>query len=94
MRISADTTALRSRANRGLGRALVDTLLQRGAGRVYASARTTSTISSFERYGDRVVPVYLDLTDQDSIKTAAAGAPEVNLLVNNGSSTPGSGLIP
>lgn len=83
MKISADTTALVTGANRGLGLALVETLLKRGAGRVYAAARTTSTLSSFERYGDRVVPVQLDLTDPDSINTAAAGAPEVNLLINN-----------
>ncbi len=49
MEISANTTALVTGANRGLGLALVDTLLQQGAGRAYAAARTTSTLRTVER---------------------------------------------
>ena len=54
------TTALVTGANRGLGRALVDALLTRGAGRVYAAARDVTSIA--RRDDVRVVALPLDLT--------------------------------
>lgn len=66
-------------SNRGLGRAIVEDLLARGAKRVYAAARGAQT-----DFGDaRVVPLQLDLTDEASITAAAAKASDVQLLVNN-----------
>src|SRR4051812_36050110 len=56
------TTALVTGANRGLGRALVDALLSRGAGRVYAAARDVASIE--RRDEDRVVALPLDLTSE------------------------------
>jgi len=73
------TTALVTGANRGLGRALVDALLDRGAARVYATARDPRSV----RVDDRIVPVALDVTDQASIARVAAVATDVDLLVNN-----------
>jgi len=73
------TTALVTGANRGLGRALVDSLLDRGAARVYATARDPYSL----RTDDRIVPVALDLTDPASIEKAALVAADVDLLVNN-----------
>jgi NAD(P)-dependent dehydrogenase (short-subunit alcohol dehydrogenase family) len=73
------TTALVTGANRGLGRALVDALLDRGAGRVYAAARDPRTV----RTDDRVVAVALDLTDGGSIRRLADAARDVDLLINN-----------
>jgi len=74
-----DTTAFVTGANRGLGRALVDTLLARGARRVYAASRDGDA-----RHGDgRVVAVRLDVTDLEQIRAAAAIAPDVRLLINN-----------
>ena len=35
-------------------------------------------------HGDRVVPLRLDLADADSILAAAAAAPDVEIVVNNG----------
>src|SRR5688500_4130793 len=49
------TTALVTGANRGLGRALVDALLDRGAARIYAAARDPHAV----RTDDRIVPVAL-----------------------------------
>jgi NAD(P)-dependent dehydrogenase (short-subunit alcohol dehydrogenase family) len=72
-------TALVTGANRGLGRALVDALLTRGADRVYATARD---VTSIERR-DRVVPLALDLTSQTQIQAAAERASDVRLLINN-----------
>jgi NAD(P)-dependent dehydrogenase (short-subunit alcohol dehydrogenase family) len=83
----ADTVALVTGANRGLGRALVAALLARGAGRVYAAARDPRAVPE-ER---RVVPLRLDTADVAQVEVAAAAAPSVRLLVNNaGSLTSGS----
>jgi NAD(P)-dependent dehydrogenase (short-subunit alcohol dehydrogenase family) len=72
-------TALVTGANRGLGRALVDALLDRGAGRVYAAARDPEGV----RVDDRVVAVPVDLTDAPSIDKLAATATDIDLLINN-----------
>lgn len=74
------TTALVTGANRGLGRALVDALLEKGATRVYAAARDISTLAITD---DRVIPLRLDLTDREQITQAARQAAGVRLLINN-----------
>jgi NAD(P)-dependent dehydrogenase (short-subunit alcohol dehydrogenase family) len=75
------TTALVTGANRGLGRALVDALLARGARRVYAAARDVSSIE--DRADERVIPLALDLTSLPQIQAAAERASGVRLLINN-----------
>ena len=73
------TVALVTGANRGLGRALVDALLDRGAARVHAAARDPRAV----RADERVVAHHLDLTDPASVDRLAATATDVRLLVNN-----------
>jgi NAD(P)-dependent dehydrogenase (short-subunit alcohol dehydrogenase family) len=68
-------------AGRGLGRHLVDGLLDRGVAKVYALARDTSTI----RQDPRVVAVRFDLRDPASIEAAARQASDATLLINNAS---------
>jgi NAD(P)-dependent dehydrogenase (short-subunit alcohol dehydrogenase family) len=65
-------------AGRGLGRALLDEALRRGAARVYAAARTP-----VEHPDERVVPLALDLRDPESIAAAARAVPALDVLVNN-----------
>jgi NAD(P)-dependent dehydrogenase (short-subunit alcohol dehydrogenase family) len=77
-----NSIALVTGANRGLGRALVDALLEHGARRVYAAARDTVSLSG---HHDRVVPIQLDLTSAVDITNAVAQAPDVTLLINNAS---------
>lgn len=80
----AGTVAFVSGANRGIGRALVEALLARGAARVYAGARDPRSLAALaESHGERVVPLPLDVTDPASVDAAAAAAPDVTLLVNN-----------
>jgi NAD(P)-dependent dehydrogenase (short-subunit alcohol dehydrogenase family) len=74
------TTALVTGANRGLGKAIVEQLLQQGAAKVYAGARDPGSVTSTD---PRVVPIRLDVTDDDSIRDAATLATDVDLLVNN-----------
>ena len=77
-------TALVTGANRGIGKAIVDALLAAGVNKVYAAARTISTLDLLvARHGSRVVPLQLDVTNAAQIAAAAATATDVDLLVNN-----------
>src|SRR5208337_2773407 len=73
-----ECVALVTGANRGLGRAYAEALLEGGAARVYAGAREPSAIS-----GARVTPVRLDVTSPADISAAVKACPNVNLLINN-----------
>ncbi|WP_028478119.1 SDR family oxidoreductase [Nocardia sp. CNY236] len=75
-----NSVVLLTGANRGLGRALLDALLDRGAQRVYAVARDPLTVTGLD---ERVVPIRLNLTAAGDIAGAPVQAPDVDLLVNN-----------
>jgi|ETNmetMinimDraft_22_1059887.scaffolds.fasta_scaffold00007_35 NAD(P)-dependent dehydrogenase (short-subunit alcohol dehydrogenase family) len=71
-------------SNRGIGKAIVEALLKRGASRVYATARSIESLKSLtDAYGHRVVPVPLDVTDPDQVKEAAKVADDVQVVVSN-----------
>ena len=77
-------TALVTGANRGIGLAVTKALLNAGVKRVYAGARRTDTLAPLvEEFGDRVVPVELDVTSDAQVKAAAAQAKDVDLVINN-----------
>jgi NAD(P)-dependent dehydrogenase (short-subunit alcohol dehydrogenase family) len=73
-----DTTVLVTGANRGIGKAFADALLDRGAAEVYAAVRDVATV------GDpRLVPVQLDVTDPDRVAAVARELDDVEVVVNN-----------
>lgn len=73
-----------SGSNRGIGKALTIALLEHGAKKVYAGARNITKLESLKScYGDRLVPVELDVTSDQSITNAANLATDVEILVNN-----------
>ncbi len=79
-----DSVLLVTGANRGLGRALVEEALARGARRVYATARDVGSLGPLvELDKTRVVPLALDVTDAASLARAAEMAPDLSMLVNN-----------
>lgn len=73
--------ALVTGANRGIGAALVQALLDAGAAKVYATARDASSLSRWE--DPRVIRLTLDIRDPRSCAQAAAQAQDVQLLINN-----------
>lgn len=76
-------------ANGGIGTHLVEQALDRGAAKVYATARQPR-----EWADPRVVPLTLDVTDPASIAAVVAAASDVTVLVNNaGASTPTPGIL-
>jgi NAD(P)-dependent dehydrogenase (short-subunit alcohol dehydrogenase family) len=77
----SNSTAVVTGAGRGLGRHLVDALLERGAAKVYALSRDNSVV----RQDPRVVAVPFDLGNLDSIAAAARRASDATLLINNAS---------
>jgi NAD(P)-dependent dehydrogenase (short-subunit alcohol dehydrogenase family) len=82
--VTTGTVAFVTGANRGIGRALVEALLARGAAKVYAAARQPDALASLVVAGrGRVVPVQLDVTRPDQVRAAAAQAPDVALVINN-----------
>jgi len=79
-----DSVAFVTGANRGIGRAFVDALLERGAKRVYAAARDLSTLDPVVRIDPaRVRAVKLDVTSVADAEAAATLARDVTLLINN-----------
>jgi NAD(P)-dependent dehydrogenase (short-subunit alcohol dehydrogenase family) len=77
MKISG-AVALVTGANRGLGRQFALELLDRGAAKVYATARRPELV---DLPGVEVLP--LDITDPAAVAAAAARAGDVDLLINN-----------
>ncbi len=77
MRI-ADKTVLVTGANRGIGKALVEEALRRGAKRVYAGTR--QPLSHSDR---RVTPLTLDVTNAAHIQIALERVESLDILINN-----------
>ena len=78
-------TVLVTGATRGIGRGFVTALLERGARRIYATARNPDSLDAVvARAPGQVIPIELDVTDQTEVSVAARVASDVTLLINNG----------
>jgi NAD(P)-dependent dehydrogenase (short-subunit alcohol dehydrogenase family) len=74
----ADSSLLVTGANRGLGWALVEEALRKGAKQVYAGSRRP-----FKHPDHRVRPLVLDITDRAQIQAAVKEVDSLDLLINN-----------
>jgi NAD(P)-dependent dehydrogenase (short-subunit alcohol dehydrogenase family) len=75
----AGTTLLITGAGRGLGQALVEEALARGAKRVYAGTRRPVPPHD----DSRVTPVLLDVTRPDQVRAASDAVGALDMLINN-----------
>lgn len=74
----ADKTVLITGANRGIGRALVEEALDRGARTVYAGVRQPTDFAD-----SRVTALRLDITDAEQIRSAAVAVASLDVLINS-----------
>jgi NAD(P)-dependent dehydrogenase (short-subunit alcohol dehydrogenase family) len=74
----ADKAILVTGANRGIGQALVEEALSRGAKRVYAGTR-----QPLAHPDGRVTPLTLDVTDAAQIEAALERVESLDILINN-----------
>jgi NAD(P)-dependent dehydrogenase (short-subunit alcohol dehydrogenase family) len=74
----ADKTIVVTGANRGIGQALVEEALKRGASRVYAGTRQPIVHDD-----PRVASVTLDVTDPAQIRAAVERVESLDILINN-----------
>src|ERR1700731_533775 len=74
----ADRAVLVTGANRGMGKALVEEALRRGAKRVYAGTRRP-----FSLLDRRVTSLPLDVTNAEQIEEAVERVESLDILINN-----------
>jgi NAD(P)-dependent dehydrogenase (short-subunit alcohol dehydrogenase family) len=87
------TVALVTGANRGIGRAITEALLARGAKKVYATARDLGSLQALkQQHADRLVLRQLDVTDPEQVERVAREASDVVLLINNAGVIAAQGL--
>jgi len=73
-----DKAVLVTGANRGIGQALVEEALKRGAKRVYAGTR-----QPLAHLDERVTPLTLDVTNAAQIQAAVERVQSLDVLINN-----------
>ena len=77
-------TALVTGANRGIGKTIAETFLNKGASKVYVGVRDLSKAQALvDQYGDRVEAIEIDLAKPETITAAANHAQDVDVVVNN-----------
>jgi NAD(P)-dependent dehydrogenase (short-subunit alcohol dehydrogenase family) len=79
----ANKTILVTGANRGIGRALVEEALRRGAKKVYAGTR-----GALQHPDKRVTPLTLDVTNEEQIQAAVEEVESLDILINNAGVSP------
>jgi NAD(P)-dependent dehydrogenase (short-subunit alcohol dehydrogenase family) len=77
-----NSVALVTGGSRGIGKELVEQLYQRGASKVYATARDPKTVTHPD-----AIPLALEVTDPQSALAIAEQAKDVTILINNAGSS-------
>lgn len=86
--------ALVTGANGGIGKEYVEALRKFEAAKIYACARKAEAVADLVSLDpERIVPISLDITDEQSVADAARQCQDVNLLINNAGVGFNQGLI-
>ncbi len=87
-------TALVTGANGGLGKYFVEGLRAQGVAKIYAGARKLDALAELVATDpQRIIPIQLEITDEESVRQAALKCQDVNLLINNAGVGLNQGLI-
>ncbi|QQV74745.1 hypothetical protein H6P87_00285 [Rickettsia tillamookensis] len=79
---------------KGIGRALVEEAIKRGAKKVYATARNISQLDDLvAKFQGKVAPVELDVTNLEQIKKVVQIAKDTQVLINNSGAVGFTGCI-
>jgi len=80
----SNKAALVTGANRGIGKAIVDSFIDHGASKVYLAVRNSKSTAQLEqKYGNKVITLNVDVGDDASVKALAAQVQDVDIVVNN-----------
>ncbi len=89
-----NSIALVTGANGGLGQYYVEALRSRGAAKIYAAARNPNSLADLVATDpNTIIPVALDITNEQSVNQLASLCPDVTLLINNAGVGFNQGLI-
>jgi NAD(P)-dependent dehydrogenase (short-subunit alcohol dehydrogenase family) len=89
-----ESVAFVTGANRGIGKAYIEALVQAGASRIYAAARSIDTLQDVVAIApDRIIPIALDVTNLEQVNAAAQTAQDVTILINNAGVIGSGGLF-
>ncbi len=80
----ANKTTLITGANRGIGKAIVESFLQHGAVKIYAGVRSLDKADELvAAHGDKIIPIVIDYEQPETITAAAQTASDVEVVVSN-----------
>jgi len=71
-------------ANRGIGKSLVLQSLEKGANKIYATARNIDSLNEIVAINpQKIIPIELDITDRQQVSDVANKTNDINILINN-----------